>query len=273
MTTSPGSSDNGHLDPRDTDHPFGIAGYRPDSYGDAFADVYDTWYHNLDDDDFVALICASLPQRSVRILELGVGTGRLVNALQRLRQNVDDEIVGVDSSSAMLDVARKNVAASVMLVQADFSESLPEGPFDAIFVGYNTLFNLPDEPALRRCLDLVAHRLSATGEFFVDVVTAPQDPGGDHVGIRSMGAHEVVLTISRHDPDSQQITGQFVQFTDGQPLRLRPWAIRYFSPTQLDECATASGLQLNRRLGHGSGQPFDPTAARHISTYTVLNAS
>ena len=271
--TDRADASSGQSHPHNAPNPFGITGYRPDSYGDAFADVYDTWYDSLDDDDFVDLMCASLPQHGVRILELGVGTGRLVNAIARRRPGISDEMWGIDSSSAMLDIARHNVSSSVHLVQGDFSQSLPDGPFDAIFVGYNTLFNVADEAALRACLELVAQRLAATGEFFVDVVTSPQHPGGDHVGIRSMGTDEVVLSISRHDPDTQHITGQFVQFTDGQPLRLRPWAIRYFSPTQLDECAYACGLHLHRRLGDGYGQPFDPNAARHISTYVLPQSS
>lgn len=271
--TDHADASSGQPSPIDAGNPFGMTGYRPDSYGDAFADVYDTWYDSLGDDDFVDLICASLPQHSVRILELGVGTGRLVNAITRRRPDINDEIWGIDSSSAMLDIARHNVSSTVHLVHGDFSESLPEGPFDAIFVGYNTLFNVADEARLRSCLELVAHRLAPTGEFFVDVVTSPQHPGGDHVGIRSMGTDEVVLSISRHDPDTQQITGQFVQFTDGQPLRLRPWAIRYFSPTQLDDCARAHGLHLHRRLGDGYGQPFDPNASRHISTYVMSSSS
>lgn len=255
------------------ENPFGIVGYGIDSYGQAFADVYDAWYQDLGDDDFVALVAASLPTRPVRILELGIGTGRLVTALQSLRGDIADHIVGIDSSTAMLDIARRNLSPMVNLVHGDFTETLPEGPFDAIFVGYNTLFNVADEEALRACLDLVASRLGPEGEFFVDVVTAPQQPSGDHIGIRSMTASDVVISISRHDAHTQQINGQFVHFVDGQPLRLRPWAIRYFSPSQLDQCATSAGLVLTRRLGDGHGLPFDPSGARHISTYTLARTS
>ena len=257
----------------DTENLFGILGYGTDTYGQAFADVYDSWYRDLGDDDFVALIASSLPPRPVRILELGVGTGRLVTALQALRPGISDHIVGIDSSTAMLDLAKHNLPTEVNLIHGDFTASLPDGPFDAIFVGYNTLFNVANEEALRDCLSLVASRLTPDGEFFVDVVTAPQQPSGDHIGIRSMTATDVVISISRHDAQSQQINGQFVHFVDGQPLRLRPWAIRYFSPAQLDQCATSSGLSLARRLGDGHGHPFDPSGARHISTYTITRPS
>ena len=250
-------------------NPFGIEGYSARSYGDAFADVYDQWYHDLDDHDFVAMICGTLGSEPVRILELGVGTGRLVRVLQSLREGISDEIVGIDSSGAMLDLARAQCNESVTLIEGDFSHTLPEGPFDVVFVGYNTLFNLPNENALRACLTLVASRLSPHGQFFIDVVLPPQHSTQEHVGIRSMSTHEVVLSVSRHDAENQHITGQFIQFTDGSALRLRPWSIRYFSPTQLDTHAHDAGLVLTRRVSDGHGRDFDPTADRHISCFSV----
>jgi 16S rRNA A1518/A1519 N6-dimethyltransferase RsmA/KsgA/DIM1 with predicted DNA glycosylase/AP lyase activity len=45
-------------------------------YGDVFADVYDAWYHDLDDVDAVVSFVSSFA-KSNRVLELGVGTGRL----------------------------------------------------------------------------------------------------------------------------------------------------------------------------------------------------
>jgi SAM-dependent methyltransferase len=252
-----------------TANPFGIEGYGAHSYGEAFADVYDQWYQDLDDHDFVAMICASLGPQPARILELGVGTGRLVRVFQSLRPDIADQIVGIDSSQAMLAIARHNCEASVILTQGDFSATLPDGLFDVVFVGYNTLFNLPDEHALRSCLALVASRLGPEGKFFVDVVMPPQTSTQDHMGIRSMSTNEVVVSVSRHDAHSQHITGQFIQFTDGSPVRLRPWSIRYFSPTQLDAHAHDAGLVLTQRVSDGDGHSFDPTAHRHISCFSV----
>ncbi len=59
--------------------------YRGDSYGEAFADVYDEWYRDLDDvGSVVAFVTGELASSSEgtgrsnpALLELGVGTGRL----------------------------------------------------------------------------------------------------------------------------------------------------------------------------------------------------
>ncbi|CAB4620052.1 unannotated protein [freshwater metagenome] len=251
------------------DNPFGIAGYDATTYGESFADVYDEWYADLDDQDFIASVAASLPARDTRILELGVGTGRLVRALRELRTNYNDTIIGVDTSEAMLSIARKaDLGTATELLTMDFSKALPDGPFDAIFVGYNTLFNLPNKEAIAECMRLVASRLALNAHFHVDVVHPVPADHSDHMRIRTMTTGEVVLSISRHDEAEQRITGQFVQFTNGQQTRLRPYSVRYVNPEQLDDIALSAGLTLVTRHADGNGTPISPDSHRHVSRYT-----
>ena len=256
-------------DPR---HHFGLEGYSASTYGDSFADVYDDWYGSLGDDDFVESIVRDLPATPVRVLELGVGTGRLIAQYLAARAasapTVADTIVGVDSSQAMIDrAAQREFPNHVTLATADFTQSLPDGPFDVVFVGYNTLFNVADADALQSCLRLVAERLTPTGQFVVDVVHPTNDDDADHVSVRHMKTNEVVLSVSSHDPDAQRITGQFIQFTHGNAVTLRPWSVRYFSPAQLDAIAEAAGLHLVSRFSNGSGAEFTESSRRHISRY------
>jgi SAM-dependent methyltransferase len=252
------------------DNEFGMEGYTPSTYGEAFADVYDDWYADLDDADFVEAVVAQLPPSPVRVLELGVGTGRLIAQFLALRPNPEDQIFGIDSSQAMLHVAKQQfLKTSVQLVQGDFSQTLPDGPFDAIFVGYNTLFNLPDHAAVLRCLTLASERMADHGILHIDAVAPRADEPGDHVGIRSLTTGEVVLSVSRHDPHEQRITGQFIQFVHGEKVHLRPWAVRYVSPKQLDDMATQSGLTLMSRTADGRGTPYVAGADRHVSRYVT----
>lgn len=241
---------------------FGMDGYSASTYGDAFADVYDDWYADLADDDFVQTVLDRLGTGPARVLDLGTGTGRLLERVAAVRH--DAELVGIDSSGAMLARARTRPSlASARLECGDFSETLPAGPFGVVMAGYNTLFNLPDDATLSSCLGLVAGVLADDGHLVVDCVMPPRDGGGDHVGVRTLGATEVVLSITRHDPLTQRITGQFVQFTELGGVRLRPWSVRYVSPERLDELAAARGLALVARHG-GTGD----SASRHVSTYS-----
>ena len=251
-------------------NPFGIQGYSASTYGDSFADVYDAWYVDLDDADFIEGIVAALPPTPVQILELGVGTGRLIEQLLAQRPDTSDVIIGVDSSVPMLDAAAiRTFPPNVSLQKCDFSMSLPDGRFDLIFVGYNTLFNLPDEHAMLACFRLVASRLAPHGIFAIDVVSPLLDKPGDHVAVRTMATSEVVLAISSHDAASQRITGQFVQFTDGATPRLRPWSVRYFTPHQLDALAAEAGLVLVTRHEDGIGTEYTADSFRHVSRYSL----
>ena len=254
---------------------FGLDGYDETTYGDSFADVYDEWYDDLADDDFVAVVAALLPAESARVLELGVGTGRLLEKLRRLRPDSGDDYSGIDSSDAMLHRAHTRLGDRAHLVTGDFSRTLPTGPFDVVFVGYNTLFNLPDAESLASCMGLVAERLAPGGSFVVDATFPVDDDASstsdqstsDHVGIRTMRTGEVVLTVSRHDPAARRIIGQFVSYVDGERVRLRPWVVRYWPPEELDRVAETAGLTLVARTADGAGTPYVSGGNRHISHY------
>lgn len=250
------------------ENPFGIPGYDAATYGESFADVYDDWYSDLDDGDFIGSIAGALPERDARILELGVGTGRLIRQLREIRNTYTDTVIGVDTSEAMLEVARSaDLGVSTTLLNMDFSQSLPDGPFDAIFVGYNTFFNLPTSEAMQQCMSLVASRLAPGAHFHIDVVSPRPAGESDHMRIRTMTTGEVVLSISRHDEDEQRIIGQFVQFTHGQQTRLRPYSVRYVNPQQLDDIAQSAGLRLVSRHADGNKTPIAPDSDRHVSRY------
>ena len=223
-----------------------MEGYGPTSYGEAFADVYDHWYADVSDVastvSFIADLAAGGP-----VLELGIGTGRL--ALPLAARAVP--VVGIDTSVGMVARLREKPGGErIDVVVGDMSsdDDVPGGPFAVVFVAYNTIFNLLDPTAQQRCFDVVASRLGDGGAFVVEAFV-PDDGqrSGDHVEVRSLTADAVVLSVSRHDPGGQCIEGQFVELTEAGGVRLRPWAIRYSSPDELDGMAAAAGLELASR--------------------------
>lgn len=248
-------------------NPWGIPGYGADTYGESFADVYDDWYSDLPDQDFSVCVARSLPDRAARVLELGVGTGRLVARLRSLRAH-SDTIVGIDSSTSMLDVARtRDLGADTELVRGDFSRELPTGPFDCVFVGYNTFFNLPDHAAMSACMRLVADRLAHGASFLLDVVNPAGIPAGTTTTEVPRPTGDPVRAITFHDPETQRITGRFVESTDGTPTRVREWSVRYASPEQLDAIAHGAGLTLVSRSADGNGTVFTHDSPRHVSVW------
>ena len=249
-----------------------VRGYDSTSYGDGFADVYDEWYAEVTDVqatvELVRRLAASDDRRG-RVLELGVGTGRL--AVPMAAAGLD--VTGVDSSSAMLEVlgerARTEPAADrVVTIRGDMVDDLPDGPFDVVLVAYNTLFNLLDERAQRSCFRAVAARLADDGRFVVEaIVPDPAAPAGSTVSVRSMTADRVVLTVSDHRPAEQRTEGQFVELTESGGVRLRPWAIRWCGVGELDDMAADAGLVLEERHADMAGSAFHADADAHVSVY------
>lgn len=252
-------------------NPYGVDGYDATTYGDSFAVVYDQWYSDLDDADFLESIVSYLPRDSVRVLELGVGTGRLVAQWLSLRPTFGDTIVGIDSSLAMLQVAQeKNFPASVSFILGDFATDIPSGPFDVIFIGYNTLFNVPDEKALSSCISRVAHVLAPSGSLYIDAVIPNSTEASTRESTQTMATGEKVLATSHHDPTSQRITGTFTHIEPEHHSQVRSWAVHYFTPPQLDAIAEQSGLALFSRYADGRQTAFTSDSHRHISRYSPI---
>jgi hypothetical protein len=148
-------------------------------------------------------------------------------------------------------------------------DDIPVGPFAAIFVAYNTIFSAQTYARQQTLFANVASRLAPGGVFVVEaIVPDPQRPAGSTVGVRSMKADRVVLSVDMHDPDAQHVDGQFVEFTEAGGVRLRPWSIRYSYPHELDDMAATVGLRLSHRWVNMNQEPFTSDAETHVSVYT-----
>ncbi|MGE5210955.1 MAG: class I SAM-dependent methyltransferase [Acidobacteriota bacterium] len=246
-----------------------MRGYDHRSYGDGFADVYDEWYADVTDVDATVERMVELAGAGGRVLELGVGTGRLAVPMARAGLSV----VGIDSSEAMLaKLSERDPGRLVAAVQGDITSDLPVGPFDVVLVAYNTIFNLLGEHDQPRLFQHVAERLAPGGAFVVEAfVPASEGVHGSasssEVTVRSMAVDHVVLSVSVNNPDRQLAEGQFVQFSQDGGVRLRPWSIRWATPEQLDAMAIAAGLRLDARYGEMAGTAFTDDSAQHVSIY------
>lgn len=214
-------------------------------FGDAWAAVYDAAHAQLVDETpaTVAMLLRRVPARG-RVLELGVGTGRLAIPLAA----AGVEVIGLDASRRMLEVlATKPGGDRVRCVLGDMAAPDVAGRFDLVLLAFNTLFALPDLAAQTACLAGAATRLTPYGEVIIDAAV-PQPWR---------------LPAAGHDPVAQTVrTTQEVAGTGALPLSLR-----YASPDQIDEMATAAGLTLHLRL---AGWDLPATAVcvgRHISIY------
>jgi SAM-dependent methyltransferase len=253
-----------------------VDGFTSSSYGDAFADVYDEWYEDLDDVPAVVAALARLAGDGGRVLELGVGTGRLAVPLATLLTKRDGSVTGIDASAAMLERLTANDPGGLITASCgDMVDALPDGPFDVVLVAYNTLFNLLDGARQAACVAAAAARLAAGGVLVIEAFV-PDDQARstrDDVGVRTLRADEVVLSVSRTSPDDQRVEGQYVSISEAGGVRLRPWSIRWSTPAQIDAMAAAAGLVRIARWGSLAGETFDEHSARHVSVYADSGAT
>ncbi len=245
-----------------------MEGYDETTYGDAFADVYDDWYRDISD---IEATVADLLDLAVtgRVIELGVGTGRLALPLAEAGRHRGVSVTGVDTSRAMLDqLTARDRDGLVEVIRADMVDGLPAGPFSMAFAAYNTIFNLTADGAQEACFRAVVQRLAPGGRFVIEAFV-PDDPPrhGDHVSVRTLAADRVVLSVTVHDAGRRTADGQFVELSESGGVRLRPWSIRYHTPAGLDRMAIDAGFELEHRWESFGRVAFVPDSTRHVSVY------
>lgn len=143
-----------------------------------------------------------------------------------------------------------------------------QGPFGLVYLVFNALFGLLSQARQAECFDNVARVLARDGLFVIEcfVPDLTRFERGQHVQARAVTEDRAVLELSRHDAMRQCITIQTVTF-DGQGSHLRPVALRYSWPSELDLMAQQACLRLRDRYRDWDRQSFDSTSASHVSVY------
>src|SRR5438067_151627 len=112
--------------------------YDETTYGERIADVYDTLSEVPTDTSETVVMLAELAEGG-RVLELGIGTGRL--ALPLRQRGI--EVQGIDASPAMVQRLRsKPGGAEIPVTLGSFADFEVDGTFSLIFVAFNTFFAL-----------------------------------------------------------------------------------------------------------------------------------
>jgi SAM-dependent methyltransferase len=210
-------------------------------------------------------LLVGLVPTQARVLELGVGTGRL--ALPLAARGF--EVHGVDSSPAMLARLRaKPGGDAVGVVEGDFADvgTIVEGEYELVLLAFHSLFELLDQDAQCRSVVGAAARLAPGGVFVVEALAPELTRLEQSLTVTSLARDEVVLQATSHDPLSQVVRGHDVVLTEGG-VRLLPWAIRYASVPEVDLMARLAGLELRHRWGGWEREPFTAASSRHVSVY------
>lgn len=245
-------------------------GYRPETYGDGFADVYDDWYQGVSDLDGTVDTIERLAAGR-RVLELGVGTGRL--ALPLAARGV--EVHGIDASAAMIDRLRAKPHGGELQVTVGDMAELPGFEADAYgvaFAAFNTFFNLPSEADQLRCVQRLGNVLAPGGMLVIEAFLPSEEPAvpEGRLEVRGVELDRLLLTATWRDPHTDTVAGQHVEISE-RGIRLRPWLLRYSTPDDLDELAGRASFELSQRSGGWRGEPFAADLDRHVSFYQLTD--
>lgn len=107
------------------------------------------------------------------VLELGTGTGE--TARRVLNRHPDAQLIGIDASPGMVNVARASLPADrVKLVVGRLEDPLPEGSFDLVVsaLAVHHLEGTDKADLFRR----IASRLDPAGRFVLADVVEPVNP-------------------------------------------------------------------------------------------------
>lgn len=241
-----------------------MSSYDPRSYGERIAEVYDLLESpNLQTASAVDTL-AELAEGG-RVLELGVGTGRIALPLAARGLEVD----GIDVSPAMLDKLRdKDGADSITLIEGDFAASELRSGYALVFAAYNTFTALEDQNAQVRCMRNVASALRDGGRFVVEVsLPEPARLAKRHdVWLRHVDDRLALFHTAAFDPVEQTVVGQYLLVTD-RLVRTYPVRTRYVWPAELDLMARLAGLRREAWWCDWERARFDERATTLVASY------
>lgn len=238
--------------------------YGPATFGEHMAEVYDAWYGTRETDretEAAVEVLSDLAGGGGRVLELGVGTGRLAIPLSARGLSV----TGIDASEAMVAKLKEKAGGErVTTVIGDMAEVDVEGEFELIFVAFNTLLNLTTQDAQVRCFENVAGRLAEGGVFVVETYVPGDDPGG--VRAVDVTAETATVEVAVHDRVTQVVEYQYVVLGPAG-VRLFPVPQRYVWPSEMDLMARVAGLNLLHRWSGWDRRAFSGESRTQVVVY------
>lgn len=237
----------------------------PATFGDAIAEIYDELFGEVAPAAIETLARLAGPEG--RVLELGIGTGRL--ALPLAARGV--EVHGIDASSRMTEKLRtKPGGERIPVTVGDFADvaGVGGGPFDLVFCAFNTFFALLTQDDQVRCFRGVASVLAPGGAFLIEAFVP--DPSRfdspQPALVSALQGDELQLEASRHVGIRQRVSSRLIRLRHGQ-LRVYPIEIRYAWPSELDLMARLAGMRLDDRWSGWGGERFGDDSVGHVSVY------
>lgn len=239
--------------------------YDESTYGERIADIYDQFFTTPANAEDAAEFLASVAGKR-RVLELGIGTGRI--ALPLAARGI--KVSGIDASPKMVEKMREKPGGDAIPVSiGNFVDIKVAGQFSLIYVAFNTFFGglLTQEDQIR-CFDRVARRLSDDGVFVLEgfVPDLARFDRGQRTSTIHLDSQTALIDAVKHDVMRQHVLGAHIVISESG-TRYYPLQLRYAWPSELDLMARLAGMRLRERWGGWRREPFIAASQSHVSVY------
>lgn len=136
----------------------------------SFAQVYDLFMDNVPYEEWGEYLVSLLKEYGIEdglLLDLGCGTGKLT----RIMQENGYDMIGVDNSFEMLDVAREKSNEAILYLMQDMREFELYGTVRSIYSACDSINYILNKEDLKEVFALVNNYLDPGGIFIFDINT------------------------------------------------------------------------------------------------------
>lgn len=206
------------------------------------------------------------------ILELACGSGEILVPIAQ----ADLEVVGLDTSTAMLASAQRKAGAAavqVLLVEGDMRTFSLKRQFGLVVLASNSLLHLHDLTSLRQLFEAVRRHLAPRGQLMFDIANpnihnlsrAPAER-------RQLGTvadaewGELNLEQRSEYDAATQVTRSRWYLCSAQHRTVRKFSLRLRNifPRELELLIESCGFALTARHGNFDGSPFTATSPHQV---------
>jgi SAM-dependent methyltransferase len=245
-----------------------MATYDESTYGARIAEIYDNFFQGFQTNAAAAVEFLAPLGKGRRVLELGIGTGRI--ALPLAQRGI--RIYGVDASPAMVAKLRgKPGGAEIPVETGNFANLKIGGHFSLIYVVFNTFFGILTQDEQVRCFSRVAKRLTPDGSFVIEAFMPDlaKFDRGQRISTSVISDERTILNVSKLDAVAQRVRSQHIVIDDAGTHRY-PVEVRFAYPAELDLMARIAGMRLRERWGGWDRRPFTSDSGNHVSVYELV---
>ncbi len=216
----------------------------------------------------------SLSAPPARVLEMGVGSGRL--ALPLAEEGFD--VVGIDSSPAMLDLLAENDAdGTVKSLLGDFATAdlrACGSEFDIVLLAYNALSMQTDADAQRATLANAASAVRPGGHVVIEnpcdhAVLSQINERNQAMGVQFVDGN-AWLYLARYFPESRRYLARFMGFEAGGVVE-RAGDLTLISADEVVAVGRSLGLECTRVAAAWDGSPLLSSSEQYVMTLTRVS--